>query len=147
MRYYGIVTSLADGRPYIESETTEPGVIEDSAGAVPRDQVEADPALREALEAWERKDDSGHAISRASWILEHYGPGIVMGSEDVTDIILELIVGVDDPWCDAVRRAAPHLSKAAAILRPAVDEVRTQLDERGKRARAERDAEQVEGSV
>ena len=62
-----------------------------------------------------------------------------MGSEDVTEI-LALIAGVDDPWCDAVRRAAPHLSEAAAILRGVVDEVQTRINERGEKARAERDA-------
>ncbi|MBA3738742.1 MAG: hypothetical protein H0W97_09240 [Actinobacteria bacterium] len=136
MRYYEVTHCLKDGRPYIEAEATSKEAIEDQAKPLTRGQLEADPALREALEAWERKDDSLQAIDHASWVLEHYGLGIVLGAADAEEAV-ELAEGVADPWCEALREALPHLNKAAFVIEPMMKAVLKNLEARGLKARAE----------
>ena len=134
MRYYAVGHNL-DGRPFIEAETSEPLLLEDKIGLVTRTQALDDPALRHAIEAWERKDDSQRAIQEAGWVFEHYGPSIIQGAEDMWSAV-DLAEGVDDPWCEALRQALPHLKEAASIMEPYRAMVEKRLQARGEAARA-----------
>jgi hypothetical protein len=146
MRYYGIMHSLTDERPYIEAESTDPLVLEDKYDVTAHNELLQDPELRKALEAWEGKDDSLAAIEHASYVLSTYGPDIVQGANETREAV-DLAHGVDDPWCEALRKARPHLRAAAAALEEAVEEVREKFKARGAAARAEREEQEPAESV
>ena len=68
-------------------------------------------------------------------LLEQYGLSIIHGANEVEEVVAA-IARIDDPGCDAVREALPHLKEAAALLEPLVAEHTRAKGQERRRTRA-----------